>query len=171
MSQRILIILPLIMVACQDSQDHSRQMLLELQRNSAFEKEWFVSLMPAIEGLTEDQVQVLDSSENHSIKELTAHLFFWNERILRAFNEMEVSEYEEDNRVTFYSKLGWNELHARTDSLENAWEIALEQAGQDKLVQWENEIMNMCLHRSYHTGQIVYIRKQNDWWKPSDGVR
>ena len=129
------------------------------------------SLLPALEGLTADQAQVRDSLENHSIKELTAHLLFWNDRILRAFNEMEVDEFNDDNRVTFYSNLSWDALHARTDSLEKAWEMSLEQAEGDKLVQWESEIMNMCLHRAYHTGQIILIRKQNGWWESSAGVQ
>ena len=43
--------------------------------------------------------------------------------------------------------------------------LGLENATDEQISEWNVEIANMTAHTAYHTGQIMYIRKRNGWWK------
>jgi hypothetical protein len=34
-----------------------------------------------------------------------------------------------------------------------------------QLNKWSYSIANIAAHNAYHSGQIIYIRKHNGWWK------
>ena len=54
--------------------------LLEQLRTTHNVKDWFVPANTAIAGLTAEQANWKDNSENHSIAMLTTHLIFWNKQ-------------------------------------------------------------------------------------------
>ena len=150
-----------------------KSLLLEQLRNTHTNKDWYVPTNIAVEGLTTDQANWKDSTSNHSINELVSHLVFWNERILIAFHGDTPPDFDDNNELTF-NKLNdkdWSYSINKLDSIQTAWEYAVEKATDKQLEKWSTSIANICTHNSYHTGQIVYIRKKNGWWDESKGVK
>jgi uncharacterized damage-inducible protein DinB len=143
-----------------------RLLLTELLKNSHTNQNWFIPTKIAIEGLSTEQSNWKDSTENHSIAELVSHLTFWNEMNLRAFKGENLSDFEVNNDTTFkkYTDNEWKELVVKLDSIQTEWERMTEVASDEQLTEWSSEIANMTAHNAYHTGQIIYIRKRYGWW-------
>lgn len=143
-----------------------RLILLEQLRNTSTNEDWFVPLKKATSGLTAEQANWQDSTDNHSIGQLVSHLIFWNERILTAFQAKTAADFNSDNEVTFrrFTTIGWQQALARLDSTQINWYQSVENATDKQLAEWCSSIANVCSHNAYHTGQIIYIRKQHGWW-------
>ncbi|MEM9831946.1 MAG: DinB family protein [Bacteroidota bacterium] len=153
--------------------DLTRTILLEEIANNHTTKDWYVPLGIAVEGLTAEQADWKDSVDNHSIRELLSHVAFWNERVLRVVQGEVVTDFNGDNETTFrkFDDLDWNLAVKKADSIQMEWQQAVERATAQQLDSVGSEISNMCSHTAYHTGQIVYIRKQNGWWTSAQGVK
>ncbi len=144
-----------------------KSILIEQLKNTHTNEDWFTPLNKAISGLTAEQANWADSSENHSIGQLVTHLTFWNERVLMAFHNNTVPDFTGNNQETFtkFDKTHWEQSVHRLDSIQRQWEYAVEHATDEQLAKWSSSIANLCSHNAYHTGQIIYIRKRNGWWK------
>ena len=55
-----------------------KSILLEQLKTTHNVKDWFVPPNIAVQGLTAEQANWKDSSDNHSIAQLTTHLIFWH---------------------------------------------------------------------------------------------
>lgn len=143
-----------------------KSILVDLLKNAHSEQHWFVPTMTALDGLTANQSNWRDSTENHSIGELVSHLVFWNEINLRAFNGEDMTGLEVDNETTFkvHTEKEWQSLIRKLDSIQTEWEPLILNATDEQLTEWSKEIANIQAHNAYHIGQIVYIRKRNGWW-------
>ena len=75
-----------------------KTILLEQLRTTHNVKDWFVPVDSAIAGLTAAQAMWKDSTENHSIAQLTNHLIFWNEQILAKFKGEKPATFNGDNK-------------------------------------------------------------------------
>lgn len=168
MKKLILIGLLIFFVSCSERQIKSelKPLLMEQLTNSYSEQNWFVPLKISVEGLSAEQSNWKDSTENHSIGELVSHLTYWNEMNLKAFKGEDMSDFQVDNETTFanYSDMEWKSLVVKLDSIQTEWERLTEKATDEELTEWSSEIANMTAHNAYHTGQIIYIRKRNGWW-------
>ncbi len=157
-----------IISGCSDEENNRevKSILIDLLKNSHSEQHWFVPMKTAIEGLTAEQSNWRDGTENHSIGELVSHLVFWNEINLRALKGEDMTDFEVDNETTFkmYTENEWQSLVHKLDSVQTAWEPIILNATDEQVTQWSQEIANIQAHNAYHTGQIIYIRKQNGWW-------
>lgn len=144
-----------------------KPLLLEQLENTHTNQDWFVPVKTAVEGLNYEQATFKDSTDNHSIIEIIAHLIFWQERILKAFKEEQVSDFDDDNEVTFEynEESDWTNSRMKLDSIQAEWERVVKNATDEQISSWSSEISNMAAHTAYHTGQIIYIRKQHGWWK------
>lgn len=144
-----------------------KSLLVQQLKNTHTRQEWFAPTKMALEGLTAEQSNWKDSTENHSIAELVSHLIFWNEMNLNAFKGQEVPEFSAENEVTFNTKTekDWFATLRTLDSIQTEWEKSTVKATNEQLMEWSTEIANMTAHNAYHTGQIVYIRKRQGWWK------
>lgn len=162
------ILLVTIILGCSSKEKNTevKSILVDLLKNSHTEQHWFVPTKTALEGLTAQQSNWRDSTENHSIGELVSHLVFWNEINLRAFKGEDMTDFEVDNETTFkmYSEREWLSLVNKLDSIQIEWEPLILKATDKQLTEWSKEIANIQAHNAYHTGQIIYIRKQNGWW-------
>ncbi len=69
-----------------DSMPTLKSILLEQLKTTHNVKDWFVPPSIAIAGLTPEQANWKDSTDNHSIAQLTTHLIFWNKQTLDKFN-------------------------------------------------------------------------------------
>ncbi|MEO1031072.1 MAG: DinB family protein [Bacteroidota bacterium] len=167
--------LPLIAIAilffcCSEDKTKSelKAQLIKQLKHVHTDQNWFVPTKIAIEGITAEQSNWKDSSQNHSIGELVSHITFWSKINLRALKGEDKLNFKVDNETTFdaFTENEWNNLVHQLDSIQTEWINVIEKAEDEQLTEWGSEITNMAMHNAYHTGQIIYIRKRNGWWKP-----
>ena len=166
----ILIGFGILVLSCSDKTDvpNIKSLLVQQLKNTHTNQEWFVPTKIAIEGLTVEQSNWKDSTENHSVGELVSHLIFWNEVNLKAFKGEKVPDFNDDNNKETFKKNNaqdWKIAVRKLDSIQTEWERLTENATNEQITEWKTEIANMASHTAYHTGQIIYIRKRNGWWK------
>jgi len=150
-----------------------KSILLEQLKTTHNVEDWFVPPNVAIAGLTPEQANWKDSSNNHSIAQLTTHLIFWDKQALDKFQGVKPDAFSGDNKETFapVDANSWNATVQRLDSVLTAWENAVQAADEAKLVKWYSTIAHIGTHNAYHTGQIIYIRKMKGWWDDNKGVK
>ncbi len=175
MNKVSLLLIAFLFCGCsnQNSNQGTKNILIEQLNNSHTNKDWYVPLSYAVKDLTTEQAHWQDSTQNHSICQLVSHLTFWNERVLIAFNGKTPANFNDVNDETFltYCSDDWEGMVSKLDSIQIAWEDAVENASEEQLIEWGSSIANIASHNAYHTGQIVYIRKNNNWWSNSLGVQ
>jgi len=162
-------IVGILILSCSTEKDNHnvRELLSEQMKYSHTEENWFVPTKIAITGISAEQSKWKDSTENHSIGELVSHLLFWNELFLKNLNGQDFSDLEMDNELTFkvYSENGWENTVAKLDSVQMKLQLVIERASNEQLSDIASDVLTMTAHNAYHTGQIMYIRKRNGWWK------
>ncbi|MBS1680613.1 MAG: DUF4440 domain-containing protein [Bacteroidetes bacterium] len=151
----------------------TKTVLLKQLKTTHNDKQWFVPANIASEGLTAKQAMWKDGSGNHSVGQLVFHLFYWNERLLKQFNNEPVDKFSGNNEETFdkFDEKQWSELVKKLDDNLLAWEAAIKKADEEKLNDWYENIANMNVHNAYHTGQIIFVRKLQGSWNPEKGVK
>src|SRR3954454_6526828 len=147
--------------------------LLESLRTTHNQKDWFVPVSVAVEGVTAEQAKWQDKTGNHSIGQLTNHLAFWDAEQLAKFKGEKPPAYGGNNEETFnsFDAKTWSETVKRLDAVLTDWEKAVEQADDEKLKKWASAIEHIGTHNAYHIGQIVYIRRLQGSWDPEKGVK
>jgi len=151
-----------------------KSVLLRQLKTTHTEKDWFVPANTAIEGLTSKQAMWKDGSGNHSAGQLTAHLIFWNERLLKKFKGEPETKFSGNNEETFnnsFDEKSWDETVKKLDAVLTDWEHEIKKADETKLTDWYDNIANMSTHNAYHTGQIIFLRKLQGSWNPEKGVK
>lgn len=143
-----------------------KSMLVQQLKNTHSNENWFAPTNIALADLTLEQSNWKDSTDNHSINELVAHLIFWNERVLIAFQGSTLPDFNDNNETTFetLNEGDWQNAVKKLDSIQTVWERVTEKSTKRQLNEWSKSIADICAHNAYHTGQIVYIRKSNGWW-------
>src|ERR1700761_498146 len=150
-----------------------RSILLEQLKTTHNQEDWFVPANIAVQGVTADQASWRDGKENHSIGQLASHLVFWNRRSPAKFNGEAPEKFSGNNNETFetFDAKNWAQVVKDLDDVLTAWEKAVESADDAKLEKWASTIAHIGTHNAYHTGQIIYIRKQQGSWNPENGVK
>ena len=170
----ILFLLPAFTVCAQNSVNPTlKSILLEQLRTTHNQKDWFVPVNIALEGLSAGQAMWKDSSGNHSIGQLTTHLIFWNEQQLAKFKGEKPTLFNGNNDETFsdFDKNSWNATVKKLDEVLTEWEKLVQAADENKLKELYSAIAHIGTHNAYHTGQIIYIRKEQGSWNPENGVK
>ena len=150
-----------------------RSILLEQLRSTHNQKEWFVPVSVAVEGLTPEQASWKDSTSNHSVGQLANHLLFWNARQLAKFKGEPPDKYSGHNDETFnnFDSKNWTATVQQLDVVLTAWEKAVEEADDAKLKAWASTIAHIGTHNAYHVGQIIYVRRLQGSWDSEKGVK
>lgn len=150
-----------------------KNVLLHQLKTTHSEKEWFVPIKTALEGVTVEQAMWNDNSGNHSVGQLAHHLLFWNKRQLEKINGQPESEFSGNNDETFtkFNEAEWAQVVTQLDSVLTAFENAIQDADEAKLKEWYPTIANISAHNAYHTGQIIFVRKLQGSWDPEMGVK
>ena len=150
-----------------------KNVLLHQLKTTHSEKEWFVPVKIALDGVTAQQAMWNDSSGNHSVGQLAYHLLFWNKRQLAKFNGQPEGAYPEDNNETFtkFNQAEWTKVVNELDSVLTTFETAIQNADEATLKEWYPTIANISAHNAYHTGQIIFVRKLQNSWDPEKGVK
>jgi hypothetical protein len=147
--------------------------LLNQLKQTHDKPEWFVPIHGAIENLTPAQALWRPDDSSHSIVQLVSHLIFWNLQGLQIFKGIHTSGFSGNNDETFATLPPdrWNAIVTRMDSVCKAWEQAIALMGKNISAKNLMMISQMSIHNAYHTGQIMYIRKQEHAWDSSKGVK
>src|SRR5438477_7891407 len=150
-----------------------RSILLEQLRTTHNEKDWFVPISVAVEGLTAEQASWKDGSGNHSVGQLTNHLLFWNRRELAKFKGEPEQKFSGNNDETFnnFDAKKWNDTVKQLDEVMSQLEKLVETADDKKLEGWASEIAHIGTHNAYHVGQMIFVRKLQGSWNPEKGVK
>jgi hypothetical protein len=150
-----------------------RGILLEQLRTTHDQKDWFVPIDVAVEGLTAEQATWKDTSGNHSVGQLTNHLLFWNARELAKFKGEAEKKFSGNNDETFndFDTKKWNDTVKQLDQVMTELEKLVENVDEQKLQAWAPEIARIGTHNAYHVGQIVFVRRLQGSWNPEKGVK
>ncbi len=150
-----------------------RSILLEQLRTTHKDKDWFVPINVAVEGLTAEQATWKDGSGNHSVGQLTYHLLFWNARQLAKFKGEPEKKFSGNNDETFndFDTKKWNDTVKQLDQVMTDIEKIVETADEEKLKAWASDIAHIGTHNAYHVGQIIFVRKLQGSWNPEKGVK
>ncbi len=150
-----------------------KSILLEQLKTTHTDKDWFVPVNVALEGVTAEQANWTDGKGNHSIGQLAHHLLFWNGRVLAQFKGQDVTKFDGDNDKTFtnFDKKSWEAVVKDLDKVLADLEKFVETTDEDKLKQLYSTIAHIGTHNAYHTGQIIYTRKLQGAWDADKGVK
>jgi uncharacterized damage-inducible protein DinB len=150
-----------------------KSILLEQLKTTHNKQDWFVPAVKAVDGLTFEQATWREGTANHTIAQLVSHLVYWDTANLAKFKGEKPPAYT-NNDATFVpiaDKAGWEEAVRRLDAVMTEWEKVVEAADDQKLKSFYSTIAHISTHNAYHTGQILYIRKQQGSWDPNKGVK
>ena len=150
-----------------------RSILLEQLKTTHSEKDWFVPINVAVQGLTAEQANWKDGSGNHSAGQLAYHLLFWNRRELMKFKGEAEEKFSGNNEETFnnFDKKTWDDTVKQLDQVMKDLEKFVETADDAKLEKFASEIAHIGTHNAYHVGQIIFVRKLQGVWNPENGVK
>ena len=169
-----LLLLPLSLAFGADQKPQTlKGVLLEQLRTTHNQKDWFVPVNVALEGLTPEQASWKDKSGNHSVGQIANHLLFWNLQELARFKGEKPAAYNGNNDETFnsFDSKSWKTTVERLDSVLTAWEKAVEAADEEEIKSSASLIAHVGTHNAYHTGQIIYIRRLQGSWNAEKGVK
>jgi uncharacterized damage-inducible protein DinB len=150
-----------------------RGVLLEQLHTTHGDEDWFVPARVAVEGLTAEQARWSPGKGNHSVGQLTYHLWFWDAHALADFKGEKSAAFSGNNEETFdnFTAAQWDELVKKLDQVQTDWEKAVQDADDQKLAQKASLIAHVGAHNAYHLGQIIYVRKLQGVWDPGKGVK
>ena len=158
-----------------------RSVLLSQLRSTHNQADWFVPVNTAVAGLTADQAKwvpanaagKIDPNANHSVGMLTYHLLFWNTNSLAKLKGEKSPPVPSNNDETFnqFDAATWTKTVHDLDAVLTALEDLVVHVDDTTLEKIAPTIANISTHNAYHTGQILYVRKLQGSWNPSDGVK
>jgi hypothetical protein len=150
-----------------------RSILLEQLHTTHDQKDWFVPIDVAVDGVSAEQATWKDGSGNHSVGQLTNHLLFWNARELAKFKGEPEKKFSGNNDETFndFDAKKWSDTVKQLNQVMTDLEKLVETADEQKLQGWAPEIARIGTHNAYHVGQIVFVRKAQGSWNPDKGVK
>jgi len=150
-----------------------RGVLLEQLRSTHDQVKDFVPASVAVAGLTAEQAKWTPAKDQHSVGQLAYHLWFWDSSSLAEFKGEKPPTFSGNNDDTFnnYSPAQWDELVKKLNQVMTDLEAAVQQADDEKLAKNAMLIARVSTHTSYHVGQILYVRKLQNAWDPSKGVK
>ncbi|MGN7312041.1 DinB family protein [Alkalicoccobacillus gibsonii] len=144
--------------------------VLLVQINSWKENTWLVSLLNSIDGLTEEQANWKPNETSNSISEIVNHLIFYNQRYLNRFKDIPNEKIDDHSTFKNTEGLSWNDIVKRITTIMSEWKNVVEDADVQKIDDKASELAHLTIHTTYHTGQILYIRKLQGLWNPKKGV-
>jgi hypothetical protein len=107
------------------------------------------------------------------VGQLAYHLWFWDSRALATFNGEKQPNFAGNNDETFndFNAAQWADLVTKLNKVMSDWDAAVENADDQKLAANASLVAHVSAHNAYHIGQILYVRKLENAWDPSKGVK
>ena len=149
-----------------------KSILLEQLKSTHTKSDWFVCADVAVGGLTPEQANWTDGKGNHSVGQLTYHIWYWNWRNLASIKGEQIEKFGGNNDETFdkFDAKTWNETVQKMDAVLTELEQIVENADDAKLAKIAPAIQHISAHNAYHIGEIVMVRKEQGSWDPKKGV-
>ena len=150
-----------------------RGLLLNELQTTHNKKDWFVPVNGAVAGLTAEQASWTDGKGNHPVGQLANHLLFWNRRELQKLTGKKSEAFDGNNNETFnaFDAKRWADTVRDLDNVLTGLEEVVQTADEGKLQRIASEISHIATHNAYHTGQIIFVRKEQGSWDPDKGVK
>jgi uncharacterized damage-inducible protein DinB len=151
-----------------------RSILLSQLKQTHDQQDWFVPASKAVAGLTAEQAAWTPGKGSHSVSQLVQHLVFWNQSQLASWKGQKGPAYSGKNDETFgnnLDKAGWENAVKQLNAVLTDMEKWIETADEASFKKQADNIAHVSVHNAYHTGQILYIRKQQGSWDPEKGVK
>jgi uncharacterized damage-inducible protein DinB len=151
-----------------------KSILLSQLKQTHDQQDWFVPVDQATAGLTAEQAAWKQGDANHSIAQLVQHLVFWNQSQLATLKGQKPPAYSGKNDEMFgnnLDKAGWESAVKQLDAVLTDMEKWIEAADDASFRKQADNIAHVSTHNAYHTGQILFIRKQQGAWDPAKGVK
>ncbi len=152
-----------------------KSVLLDQLKSTHDQQDWFVPASKAVVGLTAEQAAWKEGNNtNHSISQLVQHLVFWNRQQLATWKGEKKPAFSGKNDETFgnnLDKAAWENAVRQLDEVLTGMEKWIESADEATLLKQADNIAHVSAHNAYHTGQILYIRKQQGSWDAEKGVK
>ena len=151
-----------------------KSILLEQLKSTHNVQDWFVPASKAVDGMTVAQANWKDGKGNHSAAQLLNHLTFWNRQQLAQLKGEKAPAYSGKNDETFSEvpdQGAWESAIRDFDAVMNEMEGLLQAADDQKVEKWASAIAHISAHNAYHTGQILFVRKEQGSWDPEKGVK
>ena len=152
-----------------------KSILLSQLKTTHNQQDWFVPASKSVVGLTAKQAAWKEGNNtNHSISQLVQHLVFWNRSQLASWKGEKGPAYSGKNDETFGNNLdqaAWEDAVRQLDAVLTDMEKWIEAADEKSFLKQADNIAHVSAHNAYHTGQILYIRKQQGSWDPEKGVK
>ena len=152
-----------------------KSILLSQLKSTHSEQDWFVPASKSVVGLTAKQAAWKEGNNtNHSISQLVQHLVFWNKQQLATWKGDKPAKFSGNNDETFGNNLdqaAWEKAVKDLDAVLTDMEKWIESADEASFLKQADNVAHVSAHNAYHTGQILYIRKQQGSWDPEKGVK
>lgn len=170
--KKIIYLLALASFTLSAQKSGTKSVLLEQLKSTHNVKNWFVPVNVAVEGLSAEKAAWKDGG-NHSVGQLAYHILFWNERVLQDLKGEKKASFSGNNDETFdkFNQGQWDDVVKRLDQVLTGIENWVENATEEQLNKNASTIANVSAHNSYHTGQIVSVRKAQGSWDAEKGVK
>ena len=151
-----------------------KSILLSQLKQTHDQQDWFVPVENAVAGLTAEQAAWKQGNANHSISQLVQHLVFWNSSQLATWKGQKPPAYSGKNDETFgnnLDKAAWEKAVKQLNAVLTDMEKWIEASDEASFKKQADNIAHVSVHNAYHTGQILFIRKQQGSWDPEKGVK
>jgi uncharacterized damage-inducible protein DinB len=134
--------------------------------NDAFQKDkglWSHSVMDVLENVTSKEA-IFKKENTHSIWEITNHLIFGKEYLLRILEGKDIPSEDDFKTPTDTSESAWKDTVKRLEDTHNKLIEILKNKNDDDLDKnigeygtLEDNLYGIISHDCYHAGQIVFI--------------
>ena len=150
-----------------------RDVLLAELKSTHNSEEWFAPANVAVKGLTAEQANWSDGKGNHSVGQLAYHILCWDRQSLAKLKGEKPEKFSGNNDETFtkFDPKSWNETVQGLDQVLSDLEKWVETADEAQLEEHAQLFTHISTHNAYHTGQIIYVRKEQGSWDPANGVK
>lgn len=151
--------------------------MLRALRGYSWEKEgWCLPLAAALEGVGPAEAAWQPPGNGTTIWQNVNHINYWNDYLLKRMTSQEVPTTFPPNSETFgdpgnpADEAGWQETLALTHRLAEGLQAHLAQltdADLDVSLGKQTvgaSLTSWVMHDTYHTGQIVLLRKMQESW-------
>lgn len=143
--------------------------IISAQLSACLENTWFVSLLNSVKGLTEEQASWKPDEKSNSIFEIVNHLIYYNLRDLNRFKNTP-DDIKVDSTFSHPEAFDWDTASSRLKETMTEWKEVVEKADITQIDSWSEKLAHLTIHTTYHTGQILYIRKLQGAWNSKEGV-
>jgi uncharacterized damage-inducible protein DinB len=147
--------------------------MLQTLRDYSWDKEsWFLPLAPALEGITAKEAAWQPPVGGNSIWQTLNHINFFNGLMIGRIKGTEGPYSSMKNSDTFGQPgdpddvEGWNQTLETTHRIASDLKDTLQSLSDEDLAKNDlgAKLTAWVMHDSYHTGQIVLLRKMQASW-------